>query len=220
MRKILKKIVFPVFKFGFDRYYRKSRKYTYENIDVLVHPEVFPPHFTISTKIILDYLQPLNLENKTFLELGCGSGIISLFAASKKAIVTATDINNVAISALKEAAKKQGFKIDILYSDLFDEIHYKSFDYIIINPPYYPKDPKSDRERAWYCGEEFQYFERLFKQLPYHLTENTMMILSQDCDLDRIQEIATKNRLTFECVLTKKIAGEKNFIFKILPLEK
>lgn len=215
MRKILKKIVFPFLKIGFDQYYKKPRKYAYEHLEVLVHPEVFPPHFTISSKILLDFLKPLDLDNKTFLELGCGSGIISLFAASKSAIVTASDINTVAIEALKVAAKKQELSLNVVYSDLFDELLQEVFDYIIINPPYYPKAPESEKERAWYCGEDFEYFEKLFKQLPNQLAEHTLMILSEDCELDRIQKIAQKNGLTFDCVLTKKVASEKNFIFKI-----
>ena len=66
---------------------------------------MFPPHYTISTKILLDYISNLDLKNKTLLELGCGSGIISLFAASKGALVTASDINKKALKALENSAK-------------------------------------------------------------------------------------------------------------------
>ncbi|WP_055443827.1 methyltransferase [Lacinutrix himadriensis] len=219
MRRVIKKILDPFLKFGFSKYYKKPRKYSYENIEVLVYPEVFPPHLTISTKILLDFIKPLNLQNKSVLELGCGSGIISLFASSKGANVTASDINSIALDALKIASKKNNASISILNSDLFDAIKNKSFDYIIINPPYYPKNPENIKEQAWFCGEDFEYFKKLFQQLPNFLNNtNALMILSQDCNINKIQEIASENKLLLESVFEKKVFSEKNYIFKITRL--
>ena len=215
MLKILKKIN-PVLKYLFKRYHSKVRKYRYGAIEVMVHPEVFPPHFTISTKILLDFIKPINLEGAKVLELGCGSGIISLFASSKGALVTASDINHIALEMLEKASSKNKLPVYTLYSNLFDSIKEKQFDYIIINPPYYPKTAKNDREQAWFCGENFEYFEKLFKQLPSHI-ENTkvFMILSEDCDLKRISNIAFKNKLKLKITLEKTGMLEKNFIYKI-----
>ncbi|WP_163111277.1 methyltransferase, partial [Acinetobacter baumannii] len=70
------------------------------DITIKIHPDVFPPQLTFSTKILLDFVNEMNLDNKTFLELGCGSGIISLLAAKKKALVTASDINQTALDYL------------------------------------------------------------------------------------------------------------------------
>lgn len=49
-----------------------------------MHPEVFPPHYTISTKILLDFIDGLDIDKKSLLELGCGSGIISLLLPLKE----------------------------------------------------------------------------------------------------------------------------------------
>ncbi len=215
MFKKLKKIIFPIAKLAFDTYHLKQRNYTYEGIEVAISAEVFPPHFTISTKIFLDFIKPLDLENKTFLELGCGSGIISLFAASKSANVTASDINQVAIDALKEASIQNEIPINVVYSDLFENLTDPSFEYIIINPPYYPKAPQSDKERAWFCGEDFEYFKKLFAQLPTHIAPNTWMILSEDCEIEHIKQLAKENGLSFELVLQKSVVKEKNYIFSI-----
>ena len=148
MFKKIKKIIFPIAKFAFDKYTSKQRSYTYEGIEVAISSEVFPPHFTISTKILLEFIKPLQLTDKTFLELGCGSGIISLFAASKGAKVTASDINQIAIDALKEASIQNEIDVHVVYSDLFENLTHQTFEYIIINPPYYPKAPQNDKERA------------------------------------------------------------------------
>tara|TARA_R110002049_G_scaffold309292_2_gene520349 strand:- start:9625 stop:10281 length:657 start_codon:yes stop_codon:yes gene_type:complete len=215
MFKKIKKNIFPIAKLVFDTYHLKQRNYTYEGIEVPINSEVFPPHFTISTKIILEYIEPLNLKAKTFLELGCGSGIISLFAASKGAKVTASDINKVAIDGLKEASFKNEIDVTVIYSDLFENLSDETFEYIIINPPYYPKTPQNDKERAWFCGENFEYFEKLFAQLPQHIAPNTWMILSEDCEIERIKQLASENGLFFELILQKSVVKEKNYIFTI-----
>lgn len=216
MRKFIKKISHPFLKFITKIWHSKPRKYSYKGINVLVHPEVFPPHYTISTKILLDFLDGLEIENKTFLELGCGSGIISLFAASKGAIVTATDINDKAIEYLKTSSKQHNLSLNILHSDLFSELHYQSFQYIFINPPYYPKTPKNQKEQAWFCGEDFEYFKKLFFQLSNrNKKEAIYMILSEDCDLLKITTIASKYNFTLEVIYEIKVLQEKNYIFKI-----
>lgn len=215
IRKLIK-IFDPILKWFFQRYYLKPRKYRYQNIEVIVYPEVFPPHFTISTKLLLDYINSIDLKGKKVLELGCGSGIISLLAASKGALVTASDINKTALEALEKASIKNALPVQIINSNLFDKLHEKHFDYIIINPPYYPKAPKNDKQHAWFCGENFEYFEKLFEQLPaYTEYSEVLMILSEDCDLEKISTIAQQYALKFKKVLEKKVITETNYIFKV-----
>ena len=175
LRNIIKRITQPFLKTGLAYYYRKPRKYNYQDIEVLVHPEVFPPHLTLSTKILLDFIVELELQDKTFLELGCGSGIISLLASKKGATVTSTDINETALEFLEKASFQNDLKINIKKSNLFENIEGESFDFIVINPPYYPKKPKNIKEIAWFCGEDFEYFKNLFQQLPNYIsTDNNV----------------------------------------------
>jgi release factor glutamine methyltransferase len=164
----------------------------------------------------LDFINELDLTNKSILELGCGSGIISLFAASKGGVVTASDINPTAIDFLNTAASKNELKVNALFSDLFQNISQKEFDYIIINPPYYPKNPSEMKERAWFCGEDFIYFENLFLQLIAFIPNSSvLMILSEDCQIETIKAIASKNKLEFLKVHETKVSFERNFIFSI-----
>ena len=215
IRKLIK-IFDSILKWFFQRYYSKPRKYRYQNIEVIVYPEVFPPHFTISTKLLLDYINSIDLKGKKVLELGCGSGIISLLAASKGALVTASDINKTSLEALEKASIKNALPVQIINSNLFDKLHEKHFDYIIINPPYYPKAPKNDKQHAWFCGENFEYFEKLFEQLPSYIKHSeVLMILSEDCDLEKISTIAQQYDLKFKKVLEKKVMTETNYIYKV-----
>lgn len=215
IRRILKKITHPFLKYGTQKYFSKPRAYKYEGIEVMVMPDVFPPHYTLSTNILLNYLKSIDLEGKTLLELGCGSGIISLYAASKNGVVTASDVNTIALEALKKSVLKNKLDIDIVHSDLFDQIANQSFDYIIINPPYYPKSPKNIKEQAWFCGEDFEYFKKLFQQLSQRQDKTVLMILSEDCDINRIKNIALQNKLQLDIEQTRNRLAERNFIFKI-----
>lgn len=216
MRTFLKKITHPFLKIIAKAYFYKPRNYSYKGVTAIVHPEVFPPHYTLSTKILLDFIDELDLKNNSFLELGCGSGIISLFAASKGAKVTATDINEKALEYLSKSSETNNLSIDIVHSDLFTNLSLKPFDYIIINPPYYPKNPKNTKEHAWFCGENFEYFEKLFQQLSQRSDKNVFMILSEDCQLDRIKNIASNNHKKLTCIIEKTVMKEKNFIYSIL----
>lgn len=217
MKKLLKRITHPLYKRYHFWYHKKPRKYIYKNVYTIVQPSVFSPKNTVSTKVFLDYITTLDLKEKVVLELGCGSGIISIHAASKGAKVTASDINKIAINSLQEVSKKQNFNFNCIISDLFDVINKSNFDYIFINPPYYPKKPKNIEEQAWFCGENFEYFKSLFFQLKENSTTNTrvLMILSDACDLEKIKTIASKNNLKLELISTKRLSFETNFIFKI-----
>ncbi len=217
LRNTIKRITQPFLKTGLAYYYRKPRKYKYQDIEVLVHPDVFPPHLTLSTKILLDFIVELELQYKTFLELGCGSGIISLLASKKGATVTSTDINETALEFLEKASFQNDLKINIKKSNLFENIEGESFEFIVINPPYYPKKPKNVKEKAWFCGEDFEYFKNLFQQLPNYIsTDNYVyMILSEDCEINTITTIASKNQLILTPVFKTTKMGEKNTIFQI-----
>lgn len=200
-----------------SKYLERERSYEYMNLEVKVLPGVFHPGFFFSSKYLLQHVMTYPLAGKTVLEPGAGSGFISLMAERCGAIVTASDISLKAIENLELNKKLLQSQITIICSDLFDYIPPFRFDYLIINPPYYPKHPATDQLRAWYCGENFEYFEKLFSGLSTYIHGNsrTWMVLSQDCDLERIRDVAVRNRFFMQEVSRKKIWWEWNYIFEI-----
>lgn len=217
MKNTFKHIVARTYKPLLVRYLSKTRMYDYENIRLEIPPQVFHPGFFFSTNMLLNYIKELPLKNKSFLELGCGSGLISIYAEKKGAKVTATDINPTAIESLRKNSKRNDARLTIIQSDLFKNIPAQRFDIIAINPPYYKKNPVSARDYAWYCGEKGEYFESLFRQLKdfIHPDSETYMVLFDGCDMEMIEKPATQNGFQLNCVRIRKNMLEKNFIYKI-----
>jgi release factor glutamine methyltransferase len=216
IRQILR-ILTPVLPSIYKVYFSKTRSYRYDGLSIICHPGVFYPGFIGSTRHFLDYLQKQDLQGLKFLELGCGSGIISLLASRKGAIVTASDINPLAVENTMENAALNYLVVTVIQSDLFDNVPDKKFDFIVINPPYYAVDPKDFKEMAWFCGKEYEYFENLFPQLKNvnQPAAVILMNLSEHCNLPRIKEIAAKAGFEFYLIHKEKRMGEWNYIFQI-----
>lgn len=217
MKKALKYIVEKTYKPILVKYLSKPRLYKYKGIKLIIHPEVFHPGFFFSTKLLLKYIAKQPLKQKSFLELGAGSGLISFFAFKQGAKVTTTDINPIAIEYLEKNSNPNHVQLQIIHSNIFDNIPTQAFDIIAINPPYYKRHPRSNADYAWYCGEKGEYFKKLFEQLAsyYHSASIILMILSDDCDLQMIWNLANKKGFSLTCVYSKKNLLEKNSIFKI-----
>ena len=195
--------------------------YSYGNIRLEIPPQVFHPGFFFSTRLLLRYISTLTLQGQQFLELGAGSGLISIAAAKRGAIVTATDINPVAVECLRRNCDQNKVKAEIILSDLFAEIPEQSFDVIAINPPYYKKHPQDMAEHAWYCGENGEYFEQLFTKLGKYIHKKSivLMVLSEECDVNMIFEIASGHNFYMQKKITKKSAWEYLYIYQIISGE-
>ena len=216
-KRIIKPILTPVLKAVAAWYLRKERFYSYKGLRVRISPGVFHPGLFFSTKILLDHLHSFDLKGKRVLELGAGSGLISISAASKGAISTASEISSTALGDIHLNSRLNNIPVNIIKSDLFDSISETGFDFIIINPPYFPRNPSKESEYAWYCGGEFQYFRKLFPQLKRFRNCNTKisMILSEDCELNSIREIASQSNITLNMIKEVTNWFEKNCIYSL-----
>jgi release factor glutamine methyltransferase len=216
-KKIIKGFLNRVYKPVVRNYLSRERNYSYEGIKLKIFPGVFHPGIFFSTKNLIGYLEKYNLQNKSLLELGAGSGLISIVASKKGAHVVSVDISKKAIENISINNKLNQVQTNLVHSNLFDNIPKQIFDFIIINPPYYKGNHENEASYAWYAGDNFQYFEKLFQQLPAYMNgdSRTIMILSDDCDIRQIESIAEKNKFKFHLSFSKKMFMEINFIFEI-----
>ncbi|HEV8273249.1 MAG TPA: methyltransferase, partial [Chitinophagaceae bacterium] len=140
MQKIIGRLANTFYKPLLTKYLSKTRGYRYKDIRLRIPPEVFHPGFFFSTRLLINYIKGLEIDNKTFLELGAGSGLISFYAAKRKATVAATDIKPVAVEYLNINSLQNDVAIQIILSDMFKNIPKQNFDLVIINPPYYKRN--------------------------------------------------------------------------------
>lgn len=217
MNSTFKHIIARTYKPLLVKYLSKTRIYRYRDIRLAIAPDVFHPGLFFSTKFLLQYISKLPLKGKKFLELGCGSGLISIAVAKKGALVTASDINPVAVECLNKNSRDNKTEIAVIQSDLFGNIPKQPFDIIAINPPYYKKQPLTTKDHAWFCGEHGEYFSGLFSGLAGYLNSHTevLMVINEQCDRRMIDGFAKKNGFVLQQVHGKKNMLEQLFIFKI-----
>tara|TARA_B110000305_G_scaffold197794_1_gene223602 strand:+ start:217 stop:1689 length:1473 start_codon:yes stop_codon:yes gene_type:complete len=81
-------------------------------IHLTVPPTVYPPRedTDLLSQVVHQYSDP---NGKRFLEIGCGSGAVSLFAAQLGFCVTACDINPFAVASSRNSAQENGIEIDV-----------------------------------------------------------------------------------------------------------
>ena len=100
------------------------------------------------TEILVEKAEEIlkTIKNPKILEIGVGSGIISVMLAIliKDIEIIAVDINDKAIKLAKSNAIKHGVedKITFIESDLFENVPDIDFDMVISNPPYIADDYK------------------------------------------------------------------------------
>jgi release factor glutamine methyltransferase len=202
-------------------YLKTDSSITFDGFKLKVFKDVFHPKLFFSTKYFYSFIDQQPVIGLNFLEIGSGSGILSLLALKKKAkSVTSVDIDPKAVDNTRLNFTKN-FRalenVNVFQSDLFENLPKQNFDFIVINPPYYFKKITAQTHYAWYCGENGEYFEKLFAGLPNYIHSETLvyMILEENCEIERIQSMALKCGIKFKLTDEKLIKWEKNFIFKL-----
>lgn len=205
-------------------YLKKERVTRINGFTMVVKPGVFHPKYFFSTRYLFEFVSKLELRGKRFLEIGSGSGIISLLAFQKQAVVSSCDLNEDAVDCTRQNFLQNfGIKSDnfnVYTSDLFDSLPDQLFDTIVINPPYFFKTVDHVGQLAWNCGVNGEYFSKLFFQLKAFIKNESdiYMVLADNCEIDRIVQIAKQYHFSLSLVEQKKIRWEVNYMFKIQRL--
>jgi methylase of polypeptide subunit release factors len=114
-------------------------------------------------------------HSRATLDLGTGSGILSLGAAAHSDLVIATDLNPRVPSFVSFNARLNGIEnIQILIGDGFEPVAKRSFDLILSNPPFFIT-PKRDYLFCDNSMELDQLCRRLVREAPAHLHEGGYM---------------------------------------------
>jgi release factor glutamine methyltransferase len=156
-------------------------------------PQVFHPVYFLSSRITVAALGGLALRGKRFLDMGTGSGPVAVHAASAGAQVTACDINPHAVKLAAENLRLNGLPGEVLESNVFSALGDRQFDVICFNVPFYPKEPTSPFEHAFFAGKDFETVRAFAAGCAGHLGDDgtVVVVFSEDSDHDRILSIFT-----------------------------
>lgn len=89
-----------------------------------------------TTVLCMELLEELEIQNKKVLDIGCGSGILSLTAATLGAAhVTAIDIDELAIDATNMNVRKNNYEniVDAKIGNLTKGLQVEQFDIVLAN---------------------------------------------------------------------------------------
>lgn len=153
-----------------------------KDLDFIVYPNVYPSDKFRTTNFILDSIQPL-LQNAILCDMGCGMGIIGLFAlhhGAKK--VVQIDINHFAVQnaktnrSLHQRSEEQAM---IIESDCFDAVPKQIFDLIIFNIPFHsdPHEIENPLEYAFH-DPNFQSTTKFLLQVASYCSNSTKIIIA------------------------------------------
>ncbi len=127
--------------------------------------------------LFAELLENTDLQSKSCLEIGCGSGLLSIIMAKGGANVTAVDISEKAVETTKKNAQLNHVHINAVQSDLFHNIH-GLFDLIVFNAPYIPVDLDSEKESLqWAAGKNAELIDRFVNDACKHLTKSGRILL-------------------------------------------
>lgn len=160
-------------------------------------------------------------ETDRVLDMGTGSGLNAILAASKSSNVVAVDVNPSAILTTKENAKLNGVesRIEVFESDLFQNVKGK-FDLIIFDPPFRWFKPRNMRERAT-ADENYQTLTTFFKVVKTYLKPNGRILIffgtSGDISYLRqlIKEAGFDKKIMEKYELTRELWKVTYFVYKL-----
>ncbi len=159
-------------------------------------------------------------EGQSVLEIGTGSGLVSMYASLLTDDVTATDINYNALELAEKNFKLNNINtIKLEFGDLFEPVKDKKFDVILFNTPYLPTDSddiiNDDLNYAFDGGlGGRKVIDRFINQVSNHLNDKgiVQIIQSSLSDNDRTLDMFDRNGFVAE------IAESEKFFFEEIVL--
>lgn len=153
-------------------YVRKLNKalptITIEGKTLAVFPGVYKP--LENEHSCVDHCRP----GDRVLDLGCGTGVSAIFAASVAKEVVAVDISSAAVANAQENCRRFDVRnVDVRESDMFSNVDGK-FNLILANPPYIAADFEDKEEQF---ATSVRYLPILFSEVHKYLEKDGKLLV-------------------------------------------
>lgn len=195
-----------------------------EGIKLTIFPHVYPSHKFRTTSFVLKNLKEL-VKGKKICDMGCGPGIVGLFALYNGAShVIQADINPEAVKNAKQNNFLNKFKesqIQTYLSNCFDNIPKTTFDLIIFNMPYHNDEIEIDDPLKYaFYDPGFINIKKFLQQAKEYSHENTQITIafSSKGKFKILEQIFTQNNYDWE--LWRITNADQEFDNRIYLLKK
>ena len=188
-------------------------------VPLQVLPQVMPPKLFRTGAYLSGLLTPeLVPSGSQILDMGTGTGIVSIFTAPRASRVVAVDINPEAVRCTQINVTRHLLedKIDVRHGDLFESVGEETFDRIIFNPPFLKGTPSTPFEQALYGGDTI---ERFCSEAKRYLKENgeILLLLSTLAEVEQILTIARKKGFSIHLLSEKHYINESLMLYRLRP---
>jgi release factor glutamine methyltransferase len=161
-----------------------------ESLDIARCPYVYGPEEDSDLMLSAVEVQ----RGEMVLEMGCGTGFVSLHCAAAGALVVAADVDPLAVRCAVANAERNGIVLEIRESDLFAAVP-ERFDLIIFNPPYLEGEVDGQEDLSWAGGEGgLGVLSRFLLQAEGHLRPRGRILVLVSSDMDQPRLLALLDR--------------------------
>jgi release factor glutamine methyltransferase len=152
-----------------------EQRFDYLGISLVVPPGVMP--ITGMSHLLGEAVLGEARDGDRVLDMGTGSGVNAILAATKGAQVLAVDINPAALEAARANVDRNavGDRVEVRHSDVFSEVE-GVFDLIVFDPPFRWFRPRDLFEAAM-TDEGYRAMTTFFNQARSHLVSGGRMLI-------------------------------------------
>lgn len=182
--------------------------FDYLGLSLVVPPQVMP--ITPMSHHLGEAVLAEVYEGERVLDIGTGSGVNAILAATKGAKVLAVDINPRAVDAARANAERNGLadRIEVRESDVFSGVEGR-FDLIVFDPPFRWFRPRSLFEAAS-TDEGYGAMTRFFREGRGYLSDVGRMLIffGTSGDLGYLRNLMTEEGFSAEVIAHDELVRE------------
>jgi len=200
-----------------------AREQTFEYLGrtIVVPPQVMP--VTGVASLLGEAVLTEVRDGDVVLDMGTGSGVNAILAASKAARVLAVDVSEPAVAAARANVQRNhvGEVVEIRSSDLFSDIE-GVFDLIIFDPPFRWFAPRDVLEAAT-TDEDYRTMTSFFATAREHLSAADRMLIffGTSGDLAYLHELFDRYRFRAQVLRQRPLVRDgtqvEYFTFRVTP---